>query len=165
MSASLRIAMAQLDLPVGDVAGNVQRILDACAESRDRLKAQLVVFPELAVTGYPPEDLLFNADFRAEVEAAVARLASGIQGIHALVGYPLYADGRIFNVAAMLGEGRVKAVYRKAELPNYEVFDEKRYFGTGDATAVVDVAGFAVGLNVCEDVWHTEPAKRAAQAG
>jgi NAD+ synthase (glutamine-hydrolysing) len=157
--------MAQLDLPVGDVAGNVQRILDACAESRDRLKAQLVVFPELAVTGYPPEDLLFNADFRAEVEAAVARLASGIQGIHALVGYPLYADGRIFNVAAMLGEGRVKAVYRKAELPNYEVFDEKRYFGTGDATAVVDVAGFAVGLNVCEDVWHTEPAKRAAQAG
>jgi NAD+ synthase (glutamine-hydrolysing) len=165
MSASLRIAMAQLDLPVGDVAGNVQRILDACVEGRDRLKAQLLVFPELAVTGYPPEDLLFNADFRAEVETAVARLAAGIQGIHALVGYPLYADGRIYNVAAMLGEGRIKAVYRKSELPNYEVFDEKRYFGTGDASAVVDVAGFAVGLNVCEDVWHTEPARRAAQAG
>jgi NAD+ synthase (glutamine-hydrolysing) len=165
MSASLRIAMAQLDLPVGDVAGNTQRILDACVEARDRLKAQLVVFPELAVTGYPPEDLLFNADFRAEVEAAVARLASGIQGLHALVGYPLYADGRIYNVGAMLGEGRIKAVYRKAELPNYEVFDEKRYFGSGDTTAVVDVAGFAVGLNVCEDVWHTEPARRAAQAG
>jgi NAD+ synthase (glutamine-hydrolysing) len=165
MSASLRIAMAQLDLPVGDVTGNVQRILDACAEGRDRLKAQLMVFPELAVTGYPPEDLLFNADFRAEVEAAVVRLAAGIQGIHALVGYPLYADGRIYNVGAMLGEGQVKAVYRKSELPNYEVFDEKRYFGSGDATAVVDVAGFAVGLNVCEDVWHTEPARRAAQAG
>jgi NAD+ synthase (glutamine-hydrolysing) len=165
MSASLRIAMAQLDLPVGDVAGNAQRILDACAEGRDRLKAQLMVFPELAVTGYPPEDLLFNADFRAEVEAAVGRLAAGIQGIHALVGYPLYVDGRIYNVAAMLGEGKVKAVYRKSELPNYEVFDEKRYFGSGDTTAVVDVAGFAVGLNVCEDVWHAEPARRAAQAG
>ena len=165
MSASLRIAMAQLALPVGDVAGNLQRILDACTESRDKLKAQLVVFPELAVTGYPPEDLLFNADFRAEVEAAVARLASDIKGIHALVGYPLYIDGRIYNVGAMLGEGRIKAVYRKSELPNYEVFDEKRYFASGDATAVVDVAGFAVGLNVCEDVWHAEPARRAAQAG
>jgi len=165
MSSGLRIAMAQLDLPVGDVLGNVQRILDACAEARDRLQAQLVVFPELAVTGYPPEDLLFNADFRAEVEAAVARLAAGIQRIHALVGYPLYADGRIYNVGAMLGEGRIKAVYRKSELPNYEVFDEKRYFAGGDATAIVDVAGFAVGLNVCEDVWHSEPARRAAQAG
>jgi NAD+ synthase (glutamine-hydrolysing) len=165
MSASLRIVMAQLDLPVGDVAGNTQRILDACAEARDRQKAQLVVFPELAVTGYPPEDLLFNADFRAEVEDAVARLASGIQGIHALVGYPLYAEGRIYNVGAMLGEGRIKAVYRKVELPNYEVFDEKRYFGSGDTSAIVDVAGFAVGLNVCEDIWHTEPARRAAQAG
>ncbi|HEX7966372.1 MAG TPA: NAD+ synthase [Gammaproteobacteria bacterium] len=165
MSASLRIVMAQLDLPVGDVAGNVQRILDACAEGRDRLKARLMVFPELAVTGYPPEDLLFNADFRRQVEEGVARLAAGIQGIHALVGYPLHADSRIYNVGAMLGEGKVKAVYRKSELPNYEVFDEKRYFSAGDATAVVDVAGFAVGLNVCEDVWHAEPARRAAQAG
>ncbi|HEX2668960.1 MAG TPA: NAD+ synthase [Gammaproteobacteria bacterium] len=165
MSASLRIVMAQLDLPVGDVAGNLQRILDACAEGRDRLKAQLMVFPELAVTGYPPEDLLFNSDFRRQVEEGVARLAAGIHGIHALVGYPLYADGCIYNVGAMLGEGKVKAVYRKSELPNYEVFDEKRYFSAGDTTAVVDVAGFAVGLNVCEDVWHAEPARRAAQAG
>ena len=165
MSSGLRVVMAQLELPVGDVAGNVQRILDACTEARDRLKAQLIVFPELAVTGYPPQDLLFNADFRAEVETAVAGLATGIQGIHALVGYPLYADGRIYNVGAMLGEGRVKAVYRKSELPNYEVFDEKRYFASGDAPAVVDVAGFAVGLNVCEDVWHAEPARRAARAG
>jgi NAD+ synthase (glutamine-hydrolysing) len=162
--------MAQLDLPVGDVAGNVDKLLAAAAESRDRLKAQLVVFPELAVTGYPPEDLLFNPDFRRQVEAGVARLTAGIQGIHALVGYPLYADalhpdGRIYNVGAMLGEGKIKAIYRKSELPNYEVFDEKRYFAAGDATAVVDVAGFAVGLNVCEDIWHAMPARRAAEAG
>ena len=165
MSAGLRIVMAQLDLTVGDVEGNVQNLLAAAAESRDRLKAQLVVFPELAVAGYPAEDLLFNPDFRRQVEAGVARLAAGIQGIHALVGYPLYEDGRIYNVGAVIGEGRILSVYRKSELPNYQVFDEPRYFTAGDAPAVLDVAGFAVGLNVCEDVWHAAPARRAAQAG
>lgn len=165
MSAGLRIVMAQLDLTVGDVAGNVQKLLDAATESRDRLKAQLVVFPELAVAGYPAEDLLFNPDFRRQVEAGVAKLAAGIQGIHALVGYPLYEEGRIYNVGAVIGEGRVKTVYRKSELPNYQVFDEPRYFAAGSTPAVLDVAGFAVGLNVCEDVWHADPAKRAAQAG
>src|SRR6185312_9780877 len=153
MSAGLRIVMAQLNLTVGDVAGNVQKLLDAAAESRDRLKAQLVVFPELAVAGYPAEDLLFNPDFRRQVEESVARLAAGIRGIHAMVGYPLYE------------EGRIQSVYRKSELPNYQVFDEPRYFAPGTAPTVVDVAGFAVGLNVCEDVWHADPAKRAAQAG
>ena len=165
MSAGLRIVMAQLDLTVGDVAGNVQKLLDAAAESRDRLKAQLVVFPELAVAGYPVEDLLFNPDFRRQVEAGVARLAADVQGIHALIGYPFYEAGCIYNVGAIVGEGRIKSVYRKAELPNYQVFDEPRYFTPGDAPAVVDVAGFAVGLNVCEDVWHADPARRAAQAG
>jgi len=165
MSAGLRIVMAQLNLTVGDVAGNVQKLLDAAAESRDRLKAQLVVFPELAVAGYPAEDLLFNPDFRRQVEESVARLAAGIRGIHAMVGYPLYEDGRIYNVGAIFGEGRIQSVYRKSELPNYQVFDEPRYFAPGTAPTVVDVAGFAVGLNVCEDVWHADPAKRAAQAG
>jgi len=165
MSAGLRIVMAQLDLPVGDVAGNVQKLLAAAAESRDRLKAQLVVFPELAISGYPAEDLLFNPDFRRQVEAGVARLTAGIQGIHVLVGYPLYEGDHIYNVGAVMGEGRVQAVYRKSELPNYQVFDEERYFTAGEAPAVVDVAGFAVGLNVCEDVWHAVPARRAAEAG
>jgi len=165
MNASLRIVMAQLNLTVGDVAGNVQKLLAAAAESRDRLKAQIVVFPELAVTGYPAQDLLFNPDFRVQVQAAIVRLSGEIRGIHALVGYPLYEDGRIYNVAAMLGDGRIQAVYRKSELPNYEVFDEKRYFTPGSEPALIDVAGFAVGLNVCEDVWHAEPARRAAGAG
>ncbi|HEY4127801.1 MAG TPA: NAD+ synthase [Gammaproteobacteria bacterium] len=165
MSASLRIAMAQLNLLVGDVAGNTQKLLDAAAESRDRLKAQIVVFPELAVTGYPAEDLLFNPDFRVQVQAAVARLTREIRGIRALVGYPLYEDGRIYNAAAMFGDGKLEAVYRKSELPNYEVFDEKRYFTPGGKPALIEVAGFAVGLNVCEDVWHAEPVKRATEAG
>ena len=165
MSAGLRIVMAQLDLLVGDVAGNVDKLIAAADESRDRLKAQLVVFPELAVTGYPPEDLLFDPDFRHQVGAGVARLAAGIRGIDVVVGYPLYEDGGIRNVAAVIGAGEVKAVYRKSELPNYQVFDEQRYFAPGEAPALIDVAGFAVGLNVCEDVWHAAPAKRAAEAG
>jgi NAD+ synthase (glutamine-hydrolysing) len=165
MSAGLRIVMAQLNLLVGDVPGNTQKILDAAAQSRDRLKAQLVVFPELALSGYTPEDLLFRADFRHQVEAGVAALCAGIRGIHTVVGYPLYEDGRIYNVGAVIGEGRVQAVYRKSELPNYSVFDEKRYFTAGEGVTLMDVAGFAVGLNVCEDVWHAAPARRAAEAG
>ena len=165
MSAGLRIVMAQLNLLVGDVPGNTQKILDAATESRDRLKAQLVVFPELALSGYTPEDLLFRADFRHKVAAGVAELCAGIRGIHAVVGYPLYEDGRIYNVGAVIGEGKVQAVYRKSELPNYSVFDEKRYFTAGEGVTLVDVAGFAVGLNVCEDVWHAAPAQRAAEAG
>ncbi len=165
MSASLRIVMAQLNLLVGDVPGNVRKILSAAVESRDRHKAQLVVFPELAVSGYTPEDLLFRADFRRAVEAGVAELAAGIKGIHAVVGYPLYADGHIYNVGAVIGAGKVEAVYRKSELPNYSVFDEPRYFTPGDGVTLMDVAGFAVGLNVCEDVWHAAPARRAAEAG
>lgn len=165
MSATLRIVMAQLNLLVGDVPGNVRKILVAAAESRDRLKAQLVVFPELAVSGYIPEDLLFRADFRRSVEAGVVGLCAGIHGIQAVVGYPLYADGRIYNVGAVIGEGRVQAVYRKSELPNYSVFDEQRYFTPGEGVTLLDVSGFAVGLNVCEDVWHAAPARRAAEAG
>ena len=165
MSASLRIVMAQLNLLVGDVAGNVRKILHAADESRDRLKAQLVVFPELAVSGYTPEDLLFRADFRRAVEAGIAELAAGIKGIHAVVGYPLYEDGHIYNVGAVIGAGKVEAVYRKSELPNYSVFDEPRYFTPGEGVTLMDVAGFAVGLNVCEDVWHAAPARRAAEAG
>ncbi|HEV2110962.1 MAG TPA: NAD+ synthase [Gammaproteobacteria bacterium] len=165
MSATLRVVMAQLNLLVGDVPGNVRKILAATVESRDRLKGQLVVFPELAVSGYTPEDLLFCADFRRNVEAGVTGLCAGIRGIQAVVGYPLYEDGRIYNVGAVIGEGRVQAVYRKSELPNYSVFDEQRYFTPGEGVTLLDVSGFAVGLNVCEDVWHAAPARRAAEAG
>jgi NAD+ synthase (glutamine-hydrolysing) len=165
MSAALRIVMAQLNLLVGDVAGNAAKTLAAAAESRDRLKAQLVVFPELTLTGYTPEDLLFHPDFRRRVEDGVARLTAGIRGIHAVVGYPHWEGDRLYNVGAVLGDGKIQALYRKSELPNYGVFNEKRYFNPSGDTTLIDVAGFAVGLNVCEDVWHPAPARRAAAAG
>lgn len=165
MSAALRIVMAQLNLLVGDVPGNVRKVLAAAVESRDRLKAQLVVFPELTLTGYTPEDLLFNPDFRRGVEEGVRQLCAGVGGIHAVVGYPLYSEGRLYNAGAVIGGGKVQALYRKSELPNYGVFDEKRYFAASGDTTLIDVAGYAVGLNVCEDVWHPAPARRLAEAG
>jgi len=165
MSAALRIVMAQLNLLVGDVAGNVEKTLAAAAESRDRLQAQLVVFPELTLTGYTPEDLLFHPDFRRRVEEGVVRLTAGIKGIHAVVGYPYWEGDRLYNAGAVIGDGRVQALYRKSELPNYGVFNEKRYFNPSGDTTLIDVAGFAVGLNVCEDVWHPAPARRVAEAG
>ncbi|MDE1888281.1 MAG: NAD+ synthase, partial [Gammaproteobacteria bacterium] len=129
--------MAQLNLLVGDVPGNVQKILQAANHSRDKLHAQLAVYPELALTGYPPEDLLFHSALRREVEQGVERLMREVRGIDMLVGYPLYDGGRIYNVTSVISGGALRTTYRKRELPNYSVFDEKRYFTPGEAPALV----------------------------
>ncbi|MGA9852133.1 MAG: NAD+ synthase [Gammaproteobacteria bacterium] len=165
MNPTFRIVMAQLNLLVGDVPGNVGKIMAAALRSRDEFQAQLVVFPELTLTSYPPEDLLFHSGLRREVEQGVQRLVRDLHGIDVLVGYPLYEDGRIYNVASVIGGGAVRATYRKQELPNYSVFDEKRYFTAGKGAVLVDIAGASLGLNVCEDIWHAGPPGRAVKAG
>ena len=165
MSATLRIVMAQLDLLVGDVPGNVDKVMAAALRARDELHAQLVVFPELTLTGYPPEDLLFHSGLRRQVAAGVQQLVGELRGIDAVVGYPLYEDGHIYNVSGVIGGGTVRALYRKSQLPNYSVFDEKRYFTPGEDAALVVVAGVPLGLNICEDIWHAGPASQAAAAG
>jgi len=161
----LRIALAQLDFLVGDLDGNAARIRAAALEARDRLQADLVVFPELALSGYPPEDLLLRADFRRGVHAALDRLRADVTGIDVLLGYPHGEDGRVFNAAALLRDGAVAARYFKHRLPNYSVFDEKRYFAAGTEPCVVDVGGVAVGVTICEDLWAPGPAAQAAAAG
>ncbi|MDX1697003.1 MAG: NAD+ synthase, partial [Thiohalobacterales bacterium] len=125
----------------------------------------VIVFPELTLTGYPPEDLLFRPHFLEQVEEAVARLAAGIEGIAAVVGYPYREGGMLFNVAAVIEGGAVRGLYRKQHLPNYGVFDEKRYFTAGDAPCVVDIANIPLGITVCEDIWVQGPACQAAEAG
>lgn len=165
MSAEFRVVMAQLDMLVGDVVGNVDQILAAAAEARDELRADLVVFPELALTGYPPEDLLNHYGLRAQIATGLRRLRDGIRGIEALVGFPEYQDGFIYNSAVLIGHGEERAVARKQRLPNYSVFDEKRYFQEGDDALIVDIAGVAVGLCVCEDVWQHGPAAQLAADG
>src|SRR5688572_14365058 len=165
MSASLRIALAQLNFFVGDVAGNTQRVIDAAAEARDRLKADLIVFPELTLSGYPPEDLLFHNGMRKQVAAALERVRQETRGIGVLIGYPEYTADCIYNAAALIRDGAVLANYRKQELPNYAVFDEKRYFEHGQDSAVVELNGIRVGLLICEDVWEPGPAIAAQRAG
>ena len=155
MVRPLRLALAQLNTVVGDVPGNEARIAELIARAREA-GAQLVCLPELAVTGYPPEDLLFKEHFLADARAAVDRLAAGTEGIVALVGFPERAAD-VHNAAAVLVDGRVAGIYRKQSLPNYGVFDEVRYFQPGTRPAVIEVDGVTVGLTICEDIWQPGP--------
>ena len=160
----LRAALAQINPTVGDIAGNARLIADRTAQARDE-GAALVVFPELALTGYPPEDLLLKTHFLDAAAAALGELAAATRGIVALVGYPERADD-VYNSAAVLADGEIAAVYRKIHLPNYSVFDEQRYFQAGEAPATFKVNGVTVGLTICEDIWEPgPPATTEALAG
>jgi len=160
----LRVGLAQLDLLVGDVQGNAGRV-EAAMRSGRELGCDLLLLPELTLSGYPPEDLLFHGGFRHAVDAALARVCRGVDGAGVYLGYPRYEDGAIYNAGALISEGRVLALHRKIELPNYKVFDEKRYFRPGREATVVDYRGFRLGLLVCEDIWESEPARQARAAG
>ena len=165
MTDTLRIALAQVDLAVGDVAGNTAKILSYAARARDEMQADLVVFPELSVCGYPPEDLLFHAGLRMRIEQAMAEIRDAVRGIAILVGYPEYVDDKIYNSCVVLKDGEGLCAYRKQMLPNYSVFDEERYFGKGKDAAVFRINGIAVGLTICEDIWQAEPIRAARAAG
>ena len=160
----MRIALAQIDPTVGDVQGNAGRIAQRLEEAR-RAGAQLVATPELALSGYPPEDLLFHRGFRRRIEESLAHLAESARGVDLLVGYPEYSGGVLFNSAAWIRDGRRIANYRKQRLPNYQVFDEKRYFTPGDAFVTVELGGVRVAPVICEDVWHADIAAGARAAG
>jgi NAD+ synthase (glutamine-hydrolysing) len=165
VSARLRIAAAQINLLVGDVAGNVRKMAEVVARARDELKADLVVFPELAITGYPPEDLLLRSDLIARAERGLMELARSAADIDVLVGYPHRRDGKLYNAAAVLRDGAVRATYHKHHLPNYGVFDEKRYFTSASEPCVVRIGETPVGVTICEDMWATGPIEQSAAAG
>jgi NAD+ synthase (glutamine-hydrolysing) len=157
--------MAQLNLVVGDVDGNTSRIIAAANEARDIHRAHIVMLPELAVSGYPPEDLLFHSGMRLQVAESLQRLQQEIRGITLIAGYPEYEGATIFNAAIVIRDGKIIANHRKACLPNYRVFDEKRYFTPGDQPTIVDMNGIRAGVLVCEDVWDSGPARQAYEAG
>ncbi len=160
----LRLALAQLDVTVGDLEGNEARIREAAARAREA-GARLVLFPELALTGYPPEDLLLKEHLLRDARAAVERLASDTRGIVVLVGFPERTEDA-YNALAVLADGRVRAIYRKVYLPNYGVFDEQRYFQSGEGGAMIELSHTKVGLTICEDMWEPgPPASDEALAG
>jgi len=160
----MRIALAQVNLLVGDVGGNSARVLESAAEA-GAAGADLVVFPELTLAGYPPEDLLFHRGFRRQIDSALARCIETAQRPAVMVGFPEYTDQHIYNSVAWIEGGSERARYRKACLPNYGVFDEQRYFARGSAPCVLEHRGIQIGMLICEDIWQEAPAQAARAAG
>jgi NAD+ synthetase len=159
------VALAQINCTVGDLQGNAGRILDYAGRARER-GADIVLTPELSLCGYPPEDLLLRDGFYADCRRELEALAAKIQGIAAVVGFPeLAGDGKRYNAAAVIRDGRIVATARKHDLPNYEVFDEKRYFTAWNEPCILEVKGVRFGLTICEDVWWPEAPAMAKAAG
>lgn len=165
MTTTHRIALAQFDFPVGAIDANAGRIIALMQQARDELNAGLVLFPELALCGYMPEDQLYRTGLLDACDAALTRIAAHAQGVEAVVGHPLRAGDRLYNAASWLRDGRVLTTCRKQALPNYAVFDEKRYFEPGDAPCLVDWQGLRCGLLVCEDLWDETPIARVLEGG
>lgn len=157
--------MAQANCLVGDLEGNADKVIAWSREARDRHQADLIVFPELTLTGYPPDDLLLRPGFQRRVQQMLQRVTEASSDTAIVVGFSEFADGCLYNSAAVLHQGRELARYRKHCLPNYGVFDEKRYFTAGDQPCVVELAGIRLGITICEDVWYPAPLRASAQAG
>jgi NAD+ synthase (glutamine-hydrolysing) len=163
----LRIGLAQLNFLVGDAQGNAARVIESVARASAAAgpKPDLLLFPELTLSGYPPEDLLFHGGFRQAIERALTAVRDAVRGMGVIVGYPEYVGRDIYNAAALLCDGALLANHRKSELPNYKVFDEKRYFRAGSEPTVFTHRGFRIGLLVCEDIWECDAARQARDAG
>lgn len=162
----MHILMAQLNTVVGDFAGNMQAVLRTVNDAVNEHDEPVVVFPELTLSGYPPEDLLLRPSLTLRVEECLQVLQRQLPPqAWVILGYPVRRDERLFNCAGVIHGGELVAEYHKQELPNYQVFDEKRYFAAGDAPAVLEIQGLRVGLSVCEDIWVDAPTAAAAEAG
>lgn len=165
---TVRAVMAQLNLLVGDIDGNTRRILESARRARAEFEADLVIFPELSLTGYPPEDLLLRSSLAGRIERALAEISAAKLDCAVVVGFPEAAgEGprNLYNALAVIHRGQRVATYRKQRLPNYEVFDEQRYFRPGDAPCVVDLFGARIAFTICEDLWTEFAADQAADAG
>ena len=162
---SLKIALAQINFLVGNIAANVDNIIKVANYARDELSADIVVFPELTITGYPAEDLLFRNDFISAANNAVYQIAECIDDIAVVVGFPERDGNSLYNSAVVLHQGNILACYRKQMLPNYGVFDEQRYFSAGTQPCVFEFNGVFIGLTICEDVWKSGIIDETKQAG
>jgi NAD+ synthase (glutamine-hydrolysing) len=165
MAKQLKIAMAQLNFFVGDIIGNTKKIVEAAKNARFHLGADAIVFPELAITGYPPEDLVLRPRFLDLADNAIHEIKRSVKDIDIIVGYPAETAAGLYNAAAWIRNGEVLTTYFKQEIPNYGVFDEKRYFLSGKETCVVKIKGIPVGLTICEDIWFPGSVAQAANEG
>jgi len=161
----VRIVMGQINLLVGDVSGNAQRLIDSANSAKREFNADLIIFPELSLTGYPPEDLLLRPGLYKEVERGLASIQQAAIDTVIVLGYPTQVGADRYNAASAIRNGEIIATYYKQCLPNYAVFDEKRYFTAGDESCVIDVNGLAVAITICEDVWEEAPVSNAVREG
>lgn len=162
---ALRVAMAQIDMLVGDIKKNCQMVIDIAIQARDEGAAKVVVFPELTLMGYPPEDLLLKPELGSEIELALEEILEQVKGVYLVLGYPRHIDGALFNCAGVLFNGVLLAEYNKQKLPNDQVFDDTRYFEAGNEALVVDIDSIRVGLSISEDICYQQPIALAKEAG
>ncbi|MDO3384876.1 NAD+ synthase [Gilvimarinus sp. SDUM040013] len=162
---NLTIALGQINTLVGDIPGNTERVLEVANRALQERAADVILFPELTLTGYPPEDLLLRPSLQLRVDKALAELTGARLPLAIVVGYPKVVSGRVFNMAGVIADGVLVAEYAKQHLPNYQVFDEVRYFVAGDLPCVFDLKGIPTALTICEDIWQTEPMTQARAAG
>ncbi|WP_373020223.1 NAD+ synthase [Thiomicrorhabdus sp.] len=166
MTQNVTVVMAQINPIVGDISGNVEKIVESAQQAKRELNADIVVFPEMTLTGYPPEDLLLREGLYLQVNQALLSLCERIQDTVLVVGYPMMDDlGERFNMAAWIEDGSIQASYIKQNLPNYSVFDEQRYFSAGKQPCVVEFKGIKFGVLICEDIWKISPATQSVDAG
>lgn len=165
MPGKLKIVMAQLNLLVGDIDGNTDRIIESCRQAIAQHQADIIAFPELSLTGYPPEDLLLRPSMQLRIERALKKIVEADLDIYCVVGYPSRDNGDIYNALAVIQGREILATYHKQCLPNYQVFDERRYFEAGSAPCVVTIKDQPVAFTICEDLWEPQPVAQARAAG
>lgn len=165
MKNKISIVLAQLDLAVGDISGNTKLIIDSCEKAKNQHNADLIIFPELSISGYPPEDLLLHSGFKRRIKNALNSIKEEVAGISALIGFPDYSDDSIYNACAVFRDKEEIVKYRKEALPNYSVFDEKRYFTSDEQPTVFELKGKKIGINICEDIWHKSAAMKVKELG
>jgi len=162
---NIQIALAQINLCVGDIKGNTKLIIENILRAKEQYQADIVIFPELAITSYPPEDLLLRPALHLQIKNSLKDICKTARGIDVIIGYPLLSEGKLYNSCSLLSGGNIKKTYHKQLLPNYGVFDEKRYFESGDKTILFDLHGVPTALSICEDIWEESPCQKAKDAG
>jgi NAD+ synthase (glutamine-hydrolysing) len=166
MTQTATVVMAQIDPVVGDISGNVKRIIDSARQAKELHSADIVVFPEMTITGYPPEDLLLRDGLYPQIHQALSKIGEQVLDVVCVIGYPMMDElGERFNMAAWIEGGIIQASYMKQHLPNYSVFDEQRYFNVGNQPCVMEFNGIRFGLLICEDIWKVSPSTQAKEAG
>lgn len=165
MNNNIRFTIAQQNFWVGNIPYNVAKIIQATAHAQQVENADWVIFPELALTGYPPEDLLFRDDFLEAAEKGLLEICQSLPNSRLIVGYPQRVGKKLYNAAAIIENGHIACVAQKQYLPNYGVFDEKRYFQAGSQSCVLNLSGIPTAVMICEDIWRKNPLNNAARAG